>query len=227
MFEMLIGYPPFYSDEPLVTCRKIICWRDHLRFPEDCQISAESKDLLLRLTCDADNRLGSRSIDEIKTHPFFRGVDWETIRHNQSPYIPEISSPTDTRHFDTFEQTPPWRAHWSSDSRYKPKSKLMPSDLPFLGYTYKRFPGQVSSHKRTGRASITSSTFPSNGGHDSDGSSSGTGTPTNDHSDLTVSASHNASATSATTSSHTLPGTTSAAHNATTNQPRVHYDREK
>ena len=23
MYEMLIGYPPFYSDEPMATCRKV------------------------------------------------------------------------------------------------------------------------------------------------------------------------------------------------------------
>lgn len=24
MFEMLVGYPPFYSDDPMSTCRKVI-----------------------------------------------------------------------------------------------------------------------------------------------------------------------------------------------------------
>lgn len=24
MYEMLVGYPPFYSDEPMSTCRKVI-----------------------------------------------------------------------------------------------------------------------------------------------------------------------------------------------------------
>lgn len=23
MYEMLVGYPPFYSDEPMATCRKV------------------------------------------------------------------------------------------------------------------------------------------------------------------------------------------------------------
>jgi serine/threonine kinase 38 len=23
MYEMLVGYPPFYSDEPMSTCRKV------------------------------------------------------------------------------------------------------------------------------------------------------------------------------------------------------------
>jgi len=24
MYEMLVGYPPFYSDDPMLTCRKVI-----------------------------------------------------------------------------------------------------------------------------------------------------------------------------------------------------------
>jgi hypothetical protein len=24
MYEMLVGYPPFYSDDPITTCRKVI-----------------------------------------------------------------------------------------------------------------------------------------------------------------------------------------------------------
>lgn len=35
MYEMLVGYPPFYSDEPLTTCRKIVNWRMFLKFPEE------------------------------------------------------------------------------------------------------------------------------------------------------------------------------------------------
>lgn len=27
MYEMLVGYPPFYSDEPMQTCRKVMSGR--------------------------------------------------------------------------------------------------------------------------------------------------------------------------------------------------------
>jgi serine/threonine kinase 38 len=39
MFEMMIGYPPFYSDDPLTTCRKIVNWRMFLKFPEEIHVS--------------------------------------------------------------------------------------------------------------------------------------------------------------------------------------------
>lgn len=33
-----------------------------------------------RFCCNPDNRIGANSIDEIKSHPFLTGVDWEHIR---------------------------------------------------------------------------------------------------------------------------------------------------
>ena len=56
MYEMLVGYPPFYSDEPMTTCRKIVHWRHHLRFPAEVTLSPESRDLIERLLCDVDQR---------------------------------------------------------------------------------------------------------------------------------------------------------------------------
>ena len=38
MFEMIVGYPPFYSDDPLTTCRKIVNWRMFLKFPDEIQV---------------------------------------------------------------------------------------------------------------------------------------------------------------------------------------------
>lgn len=35
LYEMLVGYPPFYSDEPTTTCKKILNWKKHLVIPEE------------------------------------------------------------------------------------------------------------------------------------------------------------------------------------------------
>jgi protein-serine/threonine kinase len=48
MFEMLIGYPPFCSETPAQTYRKINHWREELKFPEDIELSAEAEDLIRR-----------------------------------------------------------------------------------------------------------------------------------------------------------------------------------
>lgn len=48
MFECLVGYPPFCSENAHDTYRKIIDWKNQLFFPEDVQLSRESDDLIRR-----------------------------------------------------------------------------------------------------------------------------------------------------------------------------------
>lgn len=48
-------------------------------------------------------RLGSqRGIDELKSVPFFRGVDWEHIRERPAAIPVEVRSIDDTSNFDDF-----------------------------------------------------------------------------------------------------------------------------
>ncbi|XP_008452760.1 serine/threonine-protein kinase CBK1-like [Cucumis melo] len=49
MYEMLVDCPPFYSDDPITSCRKIVHWKNHLKFPEDAKLIIEAKDLICRL----------------------------------------------------------------------------------------------------------------------------------------------------------------------------------
>lgn len=48
MFECLVGYPPFCSENAHDTYRKIIDWPNSLAFPEDVRLSHESEDLIRR-----------------------------------------------------------------------------------------------------------------------------------------------------------------------------------
>lgn len=59
--------------------------------------------LFYSLICDADDRLGRSGIDDFKAHPFFRGVDWDSLRTQTPPYIPEFTSEADTRNFEPYE----------------------------------------------------------------------------------------------------------------------------
>ena len=108
MYEMLVGYPPFYSEEPMQTCRKIVHWRQHLRFPPDCGLSPTARDLIGRLLCDVPERLGTRGgAAEVKGHPFFQGIDWEHLYEQPAPCKPVVTSETDTRNFEHFDEVPP------------------------------------------------------------------------------------------------------------------------
>ncbi|TFK43506.1 AGC/NDR protein kinase [Crucibulum laeve] len=134
MFECLVGYPPFCSESTHETYQKIMQWKHYLLFPDDVHLSRESEDLIRRLITSSDQRL---NVDQIKKHPFFYGVDWDTIRHIDAPFVPHLRSITDTSYFptDELEQVP-------EEASSEPGSST--KDLAFLGYTFKRF--SISSH---------------------------------------------------------------------------------
>lgn len=137
MFEMLVGYPPFYSDDPMTTCRKIVNWRTHLKFPEEARISPEAKDLISKLLCNVNQRLGSNGADEIKVHTWFNGIDWERIYQMEAAFIPEVNDELDTQNFEKFDEAD-FQAQ--STSKTGPWRKMLSSkDLNFVGYTYKNF----------------------------------------------------------------------------------------
>lgn len=45
---------------------QIVNWRTHLKFPEEAKLSPEAKDLINRLLCNVEQRLGTKGADEIK-----------------------------------------------------------------------------------------------------------------------------------------------------------------
>jgi len=134
MFESLVGYPPFCSETTHETYQKIVQWPQYLLFPEDVHLSFEAEDLIRRLITSADRRL---VVEQIKKHDFFYGVDWDNIRQIEAPFIPHLSSVTDTSYFptDELDQVP---------EETPAEASVASKDLPFLGYTFKRF--SISSH---------------------------------------------------------------------------------
>ena len=103
-FEMIVGYPPFFADEPSVTCQKIIHWKKTFSIPDDANLNPAAADLIKRLICDADHRLGNNGAKEVKAHPFFKGLDWDMLRISTPPFVPDLSSEIDTTNFDKFEE---------------------------------------------------------------------------------------------------------------------------
>ncbi|KAG8514061.1 Serine/threonine-protein kinase 38-like, partial [Galemys pyrenaicus] len=144
MYEMLIGYPPFCSETPQETYRKVMSWKETLVFPPEVPISEKSKDLILRsvvkspeeFCIDSENRIGNSGVEEIKGHPFFEGVDWGHIRERPAAIPIEIKSIDDTSNFDDFPESDILQpVPNTTEPDYKSK------DWVFLNYTYKRFEG--------------------------------------------------------------------------------------
>ncbi|XP_011100578.1 serine/threonine-protein kinase tricorner [Sesamum indicum] len=160
MYEMLVGYPPFYSDDPMTTCRKIVHWRNHLRFPEDTKLSPEAKDLICRLLCDVEHRLGTRGAAEIKVHPWFMDIEWEKLYEMDAAFKPEVNGELDTRNFMKFDELDPPTSSKSGSGSSR-KMHLTPKDLNFVGYTYKNFDAVKALRNSSDHTRGTSAGVPS------------------------------------------------------------------
>lgn len=47
-----------------------------------------------------ESRLGARGAEEVKTHPFMRGVDWDNLLSQDAVFVPRIADPESTEYFD-------------------------------------------------------------------------------------------------------------------------------
>jgi len=135
MYECLVGYPPFYAEDPMATCRKIVNWKKTLVFPDEARLSPEAEDLIRKLICDASKRL---TFDEIKAHKFFKSYDWAKLRGIKAPIVPAVTNEIDTQNFDKFEAQPETEEPEGNTI----SSKHTEANASFIGYTFKRDPAK-------------------------------------------------------------------------------------
>lgn len=61
--------------------------------------------LLNVLLCDVDKRY---TAEKIKSHRFFKGMDWKSVESLQPPFIMKTSGEVDTSNFEVFPECEPW-----------------------------------------------------------------------------------------------------------------------
>ncbi|XP_072318245.1 serine/threonine-protein kinase MRCK beta isoform X2 [Eucyclogobius newberryi] len=133
VYEMLYGETPFYAESLLETYGKIMNHQDRLAFPAHVSdVSDSARDLIQLLLCPRESRLGLRGIQDFKDHSFFSGIDWDQIRTTAAPYIPDVSSPTDTSNFDVDDEL----LKNPEVSAPVAPSSFSGQQLPFVGFTY-------------------------------------------------------------------------------------------
>ena len=108
IFEMLSGYNPYkiqnYGNNTNMMFEMIVSERVEFSFPKK-YFNDDAKHLVKQLMQkNPRKRLGngSNGIDEIKQHPFFKGIDWEELssRTMEVPFKPNMETDIDTKYVD-------------------------------------------------------------------------------------------------------------------------------
>ncbi|EFW22316.1 serine threonine protein kinase [Coccidioides posadasii str. Silveira] len=108
LFEFIYGYPPFNASTADEVFQNILARR--INWPEGFEeySSEESRDLMNKLmTLNPEKRLGSNSAEkfpsggaEIRGHPWFSGLNWDTLLEDDGSFVPTVLHPEDTEYFD-------------------------------------------------------------------------------------------------------------------------------
>jgi len=103
-YELVAGRPPFCNRgaPPSAVYAAVLA---HAAIPEVEHSSHEFRELVHSVLVDEPSqRLGASTWDEVKRHPWFRSLDWDSLeqRKLQAPIVPSLSGVLDTRNFDVF-----------------------------------------------------------------------------------------------------------------------------
>lgn len=104
LYEMLVGYPPFYGDNPFAVYSKILS--GHVKYPRTLS-SAAIPALKGFLTMKRTSRLGCKNgINSLKNVAFFKGIDWESAKNMLivPPYVPAAGVDGETINFDYYAE---------------------------------------------------------------------------------------------------------------------------
>ncbi|XP_057952775.1 probable serine/threonine protein kinase IRE [Malania oleifera] len=118
LFELLVGIPPFNAEHPLQIFDNImnrdIPWP---RIPEE--MSYEAYDLIDKLLIENPvQRLGATGAREVKRHPFFKDINWDTVARQKAMFIPSAEGEDDTSYFTSRYIWNPEDGHVYGDSDF-------------------------------------------------------------------------------------------------------------
>ncbi|KAJ6223989.1 hypothetical protein RDWZM_002534 [Blomia tropicalis] len=102
LYEFLIGCVPFFGETPEELFAHVI--NDSIEWPdeEDWPLTDESKDIITQLLeHNPFDRLGAGGSQEVKLHPFFDEIDWDSLLRQKAEFVPQLDGEDDTSYFDT------------------------------------------------------------------------------------------------------------------------------
>jgi serine/threonine protein kinase len=126
-FEMLTGVPPFYNKNK----NKLFDSITHIRIKYPSFLSKDAVSFLKQLLV-RENRLGQNGVEDIKSHPFFKEIQWDAIYNKKirPPFVPKLKSESDTKYIDS-----EFLSELAYDS-YQPEDSIASKDDIFIGFSY-------------------------------------------------------------------------------------------
>ncbi|XP_057567402.1 myotonin-protein kinase isoform X3 [Hippopotamus amphibius kiboko] len=137
-YEMFYGQTPFYADSTAETYGKIVHYKEHLSLPlADAGVPEEARDLIQQLLCPPEMRLGQNGAGDFQKHPFFFGLDWDSLRDSVPPFTPDFEGATDTCNFDVVEDGLTAMVSGGGETLSDMQEGMpLGVHLPFVGYSY-------------------------------------------------------------------------------------------
>ncbi|XP_031839453.2 microtubule-associated serine/threonine (MAST) protein kinase dop isoform X2 [Nomia melanderi] len=102
LYEFLIGCVPFFGDTPEELFAHTV--NDDIEWPDDDDwpVQVEAKDIITALLQQSPrDRLGTGGSHEVKEHPYFFGVNWNSLLRQKAEFVPQLVNDEDTSYFDT------------------------------------------------------------------------------------------------------------------------------
>jgi len=92
LYHMITGRPPFRGANQILTMNKVQEGFDGIIWPQD--FPEDAKDLIFQmLKQDPTDRIGFNTFEDIKSHPFFDGINFENLYSTTPPEIGPPSPP--------------------------------------------------------------------------------------------------------------------------------------
>ncbi|ELR11956.1 PHprotein kinase domain containing protein [Acanthamoeba castellanii str. Neff] len=109
VYEMLVGVPPFYSEDVQVMYRKILNDPVDVKAIKERDPDPAAADLIQGLL---ERNVQKRLVDPevLKKHPYFASIDWEKLNRLEitPPFVPAVKGDDDTSQIDpTFTRQKP------------------------------------------------------------------------------------------------------------------------
>ena len=100
LFEFFEGRPPFGGSSATEVFSQIRAVKERLEREVVGGIPEAAGTLIRSLVCEPTARLSSDGFSVVRESEWLRDVEWGRLREAEPPFIPNLSSDTDTTYFD-------------------------------------------------------------------------------------------------------------------------------